>query len=297
MKVLIIGASGLVGGNIFEYFSEVTNWQLTGTYNSFASDRLVYFDASNSSNWSELITHTPWDIIIHTGAMTHVDQCEVDPLRSQILTVDSTNNLVNFASTIGSKFIYISTDYVFDGTSGPYSESDDTNPLSVYGKHKLQSENIITGQLTNYLIIRITNVYGKEGRNKNLLARITQDIILNKNERVYQVPFDQFSTPINAIDVARAILYLIKDDKKGFYHLASTDLVNRVQFLQKINLYLGQSITVVPVATEKLNQSAKRPLLGGLLAKRFLSEYPSFEFSNLDSYLKTLVQSINIDIH
>jgi dTDP-4-dehydrorhamnose reductase len=295
MKVLIIGASGLVGGNIYEFFSEVTNWELTGTYNSFPSDRLVYFDASNSSNWSEIITDTPWDIIIHTGALTHVDQCEADPLRSEILTVDSTNNLVNFASKIGSKFIYISTDYVFDGTAGPYSESDNTNPLSVYGKHKLQSENIITGNLTNYLIIRITNVYGKEVRNKNLLARIIQEII-NKNELVYQMPFDQFSTPINAIDVARALLYLIKDDKKGLYHLASTDLVNRVQFLQKLNFYLGQRFTVVPVATAKLNQTAKRPLLGGLLAKKFLSQYPNFEFSNLDSYLKSLVQSRNIDV-
>jgi dTDP-4-dehydrorhamnose reductase len=110
------------------------------------------------------------------------------------------------------------------------------------------------------------------------------------------MPFDQYSTPINAIDVARAIFYLIKDDKKGLYHLASTDLVNRVQFLQKLNFYLGQRFTVVPVATAKLNQTAKRPLLGGLLAKKFLSEYPNFDFSNLDSYLKSLVQSINIDL-
>lgn len=296
MKVLIIGASGLVGGNIFEYFSEVTNWELTGTYNSFHSDRLVYFDASDSSNWSRIITDTSWDLIIHAGAMTHVDQCEVDPVRSEKLTVDSTFNLVNFSSKKASKFVYISTDYVFDGTSGPYSEGDNTNPLSVYGKHKLQSENIITSALKDYLIIRITNVYGKEVRNKNLLARIIQEIV-TKNAGTYKMPFDQYSTPINAIDVARALLYLIKDDKKGLYHLASTDLVNRVQFLQKINFYLGKRLTIVPVNSLDLNQSAKRPLRGGLLTSKFLSEYPNFEFSNMDSYLKTILQSIDSDLN
>lgn len=296
MKVLIIGASGLVGGNIFEYFSEVTNWELTGTYNSFPSDRLVYFDASDSSNWSRIITDTSWDLIIHTGAMTHVDQCEVDPARSEKITVDSTYNLVNFSSKIASKFVYISTDYVFDGTSGPYSEVDNTNPLSVYGKHKLQSENIITSVLKDYLIIRITNVYGKEVRNKNLLARIIQGIV-TKNAGIYKMPFDQYSTPIYAIDVARALLYLIKDDKKGLYHLASTDLVNRVQFLQKINFYLGKRLTIVPVNSLDLNQSAKRPLRGGLLTSKFLSEYPNFEFSNMDSYLKTILQSIDSDLN
>jgi dTDP-4-dehydrorhamnose reductase len=296
MKVLIIGASGLVGGNIFEYFSEVTNWELTGTYNSFPSDRLVYFDASDSSNWSRIITDTSWDLIIHTGAMTHVDQCEVDPVRSEKLTVDSTHNLVNFSSKIASKFVYISTDYVFDGTSGPYSEGDNTNPLSVYGKHKLQSENIITSVLKDYLIIRITNVYGKEVRNKNLLSRIIQGVV-TKNVGIYKMPFDQYSTPINAIDVARALLYLIKDDKKGLYHLASTDLVNRVQFLQKINFYIGKRLTIVPVNSLDLNQSAKRPLRGGLLTGKFLSEYPNFEFSNMDSYLKTILQSIDSDLN
>jgi dTDP-4-dehydrorhamnose reductase len=292
MKVLIIGASGLVGGNIFDYFSEVTRWELTGTYNTYPSAGHLFFDASNPSSWPEIITNTNWDIIIHTGALTHVDQCEEEPEKSEVLTINSSYHLVNLASKINSKLIYISTDYIFDGTRGPYSENDDANPLSIYGKHKLRAENIIIENLKYFLIIRITNVYGKELRNKNLLSRVITSLH-NHPDNIYKVPFDQYSTPINALDVAKALKRLICDNKNGIYHLASTDLVSRVQFLQKVNQYFGQKITILPVSTFELNQSAKRPLLGGLLAKKFLSEYPNFEFSNLDSYLRSIVQSSN----
>jgi dTDP-4-dehydrorhamnose reductase len=227
---------------------------------------------------------TSWDIIIHTGALTHVDRCEQEPELSKYLTVNSAINLINFSAKIGAKFVYISTDYVFDGTSGPYSENSQTNPLSIYGQHKLEVEKIIASTLTNYLILRITNVYGSELRNKNLLSRTIQDF-KNKNQISIKAPYDQYSTPINAFDIARSLMLLLNDKKNGIYHLSSTDFLSRVQFMQKINSYLNNRLTVIPVDTNSLNQIAKRPLLGGLLAEKFLSEYPGFEFTSLDSYL------------
>jgi dTDP-4-dehydrorhamnose reductase len=287
MKILIIGASGLVGGNIFNYLNKVTNWEIIGTYNKYSIDPFIFFDASEVNTWPDVITKTDWNVIIHTGALTHVDKCEEDLDLSEFLTVKSTENLSRLAYEKCSKLIYISTDYVFDGLKGPYSENDIPNPLCVYGKHKLEAENIVKSSLSNYLILRITNVYGNEVRNKNFLSRTIMNIKSNTNLDII-APYDQFATPVNALDVAKSILLLINDNKNGIYHLASTDLINRVQFLQKINSYFENKLTIKPVKTSNLNQLAKRPLMGGLSSRKFLSEYPDFVFSNIDDYLGSI---------
>lgn len=291
MKILIIGASGLVGGNIYNYLVKHTNWEITGTYNKFPVSPFIFLDASEINKWPEIITKTDWDAIIHTGALTHVDKCEEESELSEFLTVKSTENLCKLAIDKGSKFIYISSDYVFDGLDGPYSESDIPNPLCVYGRHKLEAENLVKSSLSNYLIIRITNVYGNEVRNKNFLSRTIMQIKSNTNLEI-TAPYDQYATPVNALDIAKSILLLINDSKNGIYHIASTDFLNRVQFLQKINSYFGNKLIINPIKTNNLNQSAKRPLMGGLMARKFLNEYPEFEFSNIDDYLRN-----NIDFN
>jgi dTDP-4-dehydrorhamnose reductase len=285
MKILIIGASGLVGGNIYSYLSNETNWEIIGTYKSYPLESFIYFDASDANSWPEIIIKTAWDVIIHTGALTNVDRCEEDPKLSELLTVQSTVNLCKLSSEKGSKFIYISTDYVFDGEAGPYIETDIPNPLCVYGRHKLEAEKIIESTLSNALILRITNVYGREVRKKNFLSRTIMQIHSNSKFTI-KAPCDQYATPVNALDVAKTILILLNDCKSGIYHIASTDLLNRVQFLQKINSYFDKKMSIVPVETCLLKQTAKRPLMCGLLSRKFLSEYPDFEFTNIDDYLK-----------
>ena len=284
MKILIIGASGLVGGNLFKYLSENTEFEITGTYNNYRLEPFINFDASEKSSWSKSIVKTKWDIIVHTGALTHVDRCEQEPELSYYLTVKSVHNVCLFASEIGAKLIYISTDYVFDGNSGPYTELDSPNPINVYGKHKLEAENFVKSCLIEYLILRITNVYGDEVRSKNMLSRTISQITTKSNLSI-TAPFDQYATPVNAHDIAKAILVLINNKKTGIYHIASTDFLNRVQFIQKVNSYFNNVLNINAVTTEQLNQIAPRPLLGGLIAQKFLNEFPEFCFSNLDSYL------------
>jgi dTDP-4-dehydrorhamnose reductase len=287
MKVLIVGASGLVGGNIYNYFSSKTDWKLTGTYNNYQLHTFDYLDASDPKTWSSKIVNTKWDVIIHTGALTHVDKCELEPQLSEYLTVKSTQNLVLLANRNQSKIVYISTDYVFDGKNGPYVETDTESPLCVYGHHKLQAETLIKNETKHHLIIRVTNVYGNEIRNKNFLSRTIKQLETEDSISI-SAPNDQFSTPVNAWDIAQVIYLLIRDNKVGTYHIASTDFLSRVQFLNRINLYFCQKLSIKPVDTKSLNQTAKRPLKGGLIAEKFLSEYPDFVFSNVDDYLKNL---------
>lgn len=285
MKILIIGSSGLVGGNIYQLFSDQTNWDLLGTYNEYDVKPFVHFNASDATDWSPVISETKWDVIIHTGALTHVDKCEENPDLSEFLTVQSTINLGKLAIKHKSKLIYISTDYIFDGKEGPYTENASPSPLCTYGEHKLASEKYIQENIGDYLILRVTNVYGDEVRGKNFLSRTINQI---KNEAVLEVtaPSDQYATPVNAFDIARVILILIKDAKQGVYHIASTDFLNRVQFLNRINNYFDDKIRIKSIITANLNQAAKRPLFGGLIASRFLNEYPDFKFSNIDDYLQ-----------
>jgi dTDP-4-dehydrorhamnose reductase len=289
MNILIVGASGLVGGNMYHHLKTVSKFNIYGTFNSFEVPNLIKFNSSiNYKSYPKTILETPWDVIIHTGALTNVDYCEENIADSNYYTVESTVNLVELSKICNAKLIYISTDYIFDGKNGPYREDADVNPLSIYGKHKLLSENIIK-RYNNYLILRITNVYGDEFRSKNFLSRITQDLLLG-NEKLVSGAIDQFASPINALDIAKATFNLILDNKKGVYHLASTDYLSRVQFLQIIKKHFNL-LKIEYYKTNDLQQIAERPLRGGLNAEKFLTEYPDFHFTNIDDYISNLLKT------
>jgi dTDP-4-dehydrorhamnose reductase len=287
-QIVIIGASGLVGGNCLNFFKS-KGLETTGTHYSFPTDDTIFFDTldiDSDKNTSVLKQLETAKYLVHCGALTNVDYCENNENESYQKTVESTLNLLALAKKYNLKFIYISTDYVFDGGNGPYVEEDATNPLNLYGKHKLIAENKVREQATDYLIVRITNVYGDEIRGKNFVSRLLNNTLTDKKLRL---PSDQYATPINALDIARVLYHLILDGKNGIYHLGSTDYVNRYQLANKVLKYSADSdVTIEPVFTNNLSQNARRPLLGGLLSRKFLKEYPLFEFTNIDDYLLKL---------
>ncbi len=290
MKALIIGASGLVGSNFFRLFKERESFETIGTHLNNPTEETVYF------NPNELSNHENFDfgrfqpkVIIHTGAMTHVDACEENPEHSYERTVESTKNVAKIASMLNAKLVYISSDYVFDGEDGPYDENARTNPLSIYGKHKLEAEQIVRKDTNNALILRVTNVYGDEHQGKNFVRRIIDAIKTNQKKEL-RLPHDQYATPVNALDIARAALRLINDDKKGIYNIAGTDYMNRVQLANKVLSYFpGHRLTITPVSTDEIKPPAIRPLQGGLKSMKFLEEYPDFVFTNVDDYINNVV--------
>jgi dTDP-4-dehydrorhamnose reductase len=285
MKIFISGASGLVGGNCQKYFLE-QGAEVLGTYFSFPTKNTVFFnslDLADEKN-ADVKAFKP-DVIVHCGALTHVDYCEDNEEESYQKTVQSTVNLLALAKECHARFVYISTDYVFDGIDGPYAEEDTFNPLGVYAEHKLVGEQAVQGSGVSSLILRITNVYGDEVRGKNFVARIIQQCKEGK-ELTLKLPVDQYATPVNALDVAKSMWLLLNDKKEGVYHIASTDYVNRVELALRVLKYFPEAkYELIPMFTEELNQAAERPLLGGLLTSKFSAEYPSFLFSNVDDYV------------
>lgn len=291
MKVFIAGASGLVGSNCLKHFTE-EGWTAKGSYFSYATDDTVFYntlDPAHPDNF-DVKAFAP-DVIVHCGAMTHVDYCETHEDESYTQTVQSTLNLIALAKDCGARFVYLSTDYVFDGVNGPYREDAPVNPLSVYARHKLEAEQNVLAEIGDSLVLRVTNVYGDEARGKNFVARIV-DQCLKGQKLTLKLPYDQYATPTNAWDIARAMFVLLRDGKKGIYHICGTDFMNRVELaLRVLEYFPAAEYDLIPMSTEELNQPAKRPLVGGFVKHKFSSEYPQFLFGTVDSYLGNILKS------
>lgn len=286
MKVFIAGASGLVGNNCQKHFTE-QGWEVVGSYFSYEVPGTVFYNTLKpaDTNNFDIESFAP-DVIVHCGAMTHVDKCEENKEESYKQTVQSTINLAAVAKKCNAKFVYMSTDYVFDGTDGPYQEDDEVNPLSVYGKHKLEAEQLVLNELDHSLVLRVTNIYGNEARGKNFIARIVQQC-KDGNKLTLKLPYDQYACPTNAWDIARCMFLLLKDNKAGIYHIGGTDYTNRVQLALRVLQYFpNATYDLIPMSTAELQQPAPRPLIGGFVTTKFNKEYPDFLFGNVDSYLK-----------
>jgi len=293
MKVFISGGSGLLGSNCMKHFTEM-GWEVVGSYFSFPTADTVYYDTLNNSPENfDVIAFAP-DVIVHCGALTHVDYCETHEQESYEKTVQSTANLLKIANKINARMVYISTDYVFDGVSGPYREDAPVAPLSIYARHKLEAEQMVLKDAINPLVLRVTNVYGNEIRGKNFVARIV-DQCKNHQKLTLKLPYDQYSSPCNAFDIARAMFVLLRDNKNGIYHIGSTDYMNRVELaLRVLSYFPNAEYDLIPLDTKTLNQPANRPLLGGFVKNKFSNEYPDFLFGNVDSYLRSiLVDAVN----
>ncbi|MBS1688211.1 MAG: SDR family oxidoreductase [Bacteroidetes bacterium] len=285
MKVFIVGASGLVGSNCKKHFSEM-GWDVKGSYFSYATDGTVFYNTLEPAH-PDNYDVAGWqpDVIVHCGALTHVDYCETHEDESFQKTVQSTINLIALAKQCSARMVYISTDYVFDGKNGPYKEDAPLNPISIYGRHKLEAEQLVLKEIPNSLVLRVTNVYGNEERGKNFIARII-DQCINNQKLTLKLPYDQFASPTNAWDIARAMFVLLRDNKNGIYHIGGSDFMNRVELaLRVLEYFPNAEYELIPIDTAALNQPATRPLIGGFVKAKFSSEYPDFLFGTVDSYL------------
>ncbi|MCK5816932.1 MAG: SDR family oxidoreductase [Candidatus Marinimicrobia bacterium] len=286
MKIFIIGASGLVGSNCLQCMCENPDFDVIGSHYMFATNDTEYFDVFNISKTTFDLKAFDPDVIIHTGAMTHVDYCETHEEESYKHTVKSTEAAIELANSFNAKFVYISTDYIYDGENGPYDEEAKTNPLSVYGRHKLLAEKIVKERCEDHLILRITNVYGKEIRGKNFVAFLIKTAQSGEAKQL-RLPLDQYATPINAADIGKIVCRLILDSKQGVYHLASDEYINRVELAEKVLAHFPvNNIKIEALTTAELGQAAPRPLKGGLLTDKIKNEYPDFVFSSVDKYME-----------
>jgi dTDP-4-dehydrorhamnose reductase len=257
MKILIIGASGFVGEKLFNILSK--DFEVIGTYSSKKKDDFEQLDMSNRESVVELIGKIKPDVVVHTAGITNVDFFEENHEEIQRVNVQGTKNIIEGCLKTNSKLIYISTDYVFDGEKGNYKEEDEPNSISVYGKVKLEEEELVKNSHLKYLILRISVPYGYNSPNDK--QTFEKWVINNlKNNKEISVIDDQFNTPTLIDDIANAVKRLIELNKIGAYHVTGSERISRYDFAIKIaNIFRLNKALIKKIETKDLKWKAKRP--------------------------------------
>ena len=265
MKILVTGSFGQLGRSLFNYLKSNNEIFWTGR-NIPLSEKGFYLDIRDRINLKNLISlHNP-DILINLAALTNVDFCEKN---SELAREINTNGVRNICDTFEGKIIQLSTDYVFDGKNGPYVEEDKVFPLSVYGKTKLEAENIVISHNSNNLVIRGNVLYD------NCLstgASFFNWVVRSLREKTpISVVDDQINNPTWAQSMAKIIGLCVEKEISGIYHWGDAEFVSRYKFAKMIAKHYNLETELInPKSTEELEQVAPRPLKSGLLSDRIL---------------------------
>ena len=249
LKVLITRARGQLGCDLEDDFLRIEGCQVI----SFGREEM---DVTQSTEVQELIATNIPDVVIHLAANTNVDGCELEPDSAYRVNALGSRNIAVASEKVGAKLVYVSTDYVFDGTSQrPYTEFDTTNPISIYGKSKLAGERYVTGFSSKYFIVRTSWLYGEHGNNfVKTMLRLAQE----KNE--LNVVDDQVGSPTYTKDLARFITDLARTDLYGTYHATNTGSCSWFHFAKTIFQMAGlRHMKVRTISTSELNRPAPRP--------------------------------------
>lgn len=261
MKVLVTGTSGQLG---YDVMMELTR----RGYEGIGADRSdtnadfehVQLDITDREKVFGTVKGLKPDVIVHCAAWTNVDGAEepenLDKVRA--VNVEGTKNLAEACKEVDAKFVYISTDYVFNGNGEEPWKPDDKNyaPINVYGQSKLDGELEVAKALDKYFIVRIAWVFGKNGKNF-----IKTMIEVGKTHPVVKVVDDQIGTPTYTVDLARLLVDMIETEKYGYYHATNEGgFISWADFAEEIYKQAGMSTKVERVTTEEYGLSkAKRP--------------------------------------
>jgi dTDP-4-dehydrorhamnose reductase len=207
------------------------------------------------------------DVIIHAGAFTQVDRAEEDVRAAYAVNAVGTGHLAETANRIDAKFIYISTDYVFDGLKGsPYTEEDKTNPLNVYGASKRLGEQFTANICRKHFIIRTAWLFSNHG--SNFAKRICS---LSKHRESTQAAVDLVGSPTYTVDLARFLAFIVETERYGTYHAVNDGYCSKYQFALEILHYLDQDSKLIkPVRCAELQLAARRPLNSSLYQKTII---------------------------
>ena len=262
MRLLITGSSGQLGitlqdllAKYYEIVNTTRNWNNSKTFN---------LDITNKIMLKEVLDATKPDLIINLAAMTNVDLCEKDPSAAKRVNLFGVENICNL---FDGKIIQISSDYVFDGKMGPYTEDDNTNPISIYGKTKLLAEKVVLNHNDENIVLRTNVLYSYNSRtNACFVNWVVRSL---KEKRQIYVVNDQYNNPTWTKSISRVILLCIQNKISGLYHWGDGDILSRYQFSLKIaKIFNLDSSLIKSIKTSELSQLAKRPLRSGLISKK-----------------------------
>ncbi|MDR0580367.1 MAG: dTDP-4-dehydrorhamnose reductase [Campylobacteraceae bacterium] len=266
LNILVTGADGQLGNSIKRYKDIYPDYNFI-----FANQSAL--DITKNDILYDFIKQNSINALINCAAYTAVDAAENDEAKARLINHNGVLNLALAAKETGIKFVHISTDYVFEGRNyKPYTETDGTNPLSVYGKTKLAGENALkNSSLKNSIIIRTSWLYSEFG--KNFLKTMLN---LAKTKNVLKVVNDQIGTPTYAPDLARAVLEilpLVQNNETQIYHYSNEGVASWYDFAWTIMKEADLPCKIEPVNSGEYKTAAQRPFFSLLDKTKIKNEY------------------------
>lgn len=278
MRILVTGSNGLLGQKLIYLLANNPEFELTAT--AIGENRChltsgysyVVLDVTNRNQVHDVIKNVNPDCVIHTAAMTNVDACEADKVLCEDLNVNSVRYLVEICKERDIYLCFLSTDFVFDGLDGPYSEDDQPNPLSYYALSKYKAEQYILQSGIQASIIRTIIIYGvvDDSQRSNIVLWTINSLTAQKSINVIN---DQYRAPTLAEDLAWACVQACKQKATGVYHISGSETMSILEIvIQVADFFQLDKRHIKPVSSLELNQAAKRPPRTGFNLNKAIKE-------------------------
>lgn len=275
MKILITGSNGLLGQKLIKLLLDKGEDTLIAT--ARGGNRLPYpetdyvfdqMDITDKQQVLEVVTKYKPEVIIHTAAMTNVDQCETEREACWDQNVNAVNYLIEASAKNNCFLLHLSTDFIFDGEDGPYDEKAKANPVSYYGESKLAAEKLLENSTINYAIARTVLVYGiaHDMSRSNIILWVKKSLEEGKEIKVVD---DQLRSPTLAEDLAMGCYLIAKQKAPGVFNICGKDLLNPYEMaLKTADFFNLDTSTMQRADASSFTQTAKRPPRTGLLIEK-----------------------------
>jgi len=281
-RVLIIGGSGMLGYEVYAKFQNIFNVVSTSFNNK--NRTFKFLDITNRNQVKNICDNFNPNVVVNCAAFTDVDLCENRKKLARMINVDGIENIIKSVKT-STKIIHISTDYVFNGLNGFYSENDLTYPINYYGKTKLESENILIGSGRPYVIFRPSVLYSSNLSQNNFFKWVYSSLKNNININVVD---DQISSPTFISELVEAIFTSVIVDYQGLLHIGSNDSISRYDFAILVaKVFNFDDKLITKIKTSDLNQNASRPMNSSLNNTK-IKDVLDLKLSNTDYYLNKI---------
>jgi dTDP-4-dehydrorhamnose reductase len=265
MRALVLGASGQVGAALCARLA-AEGHAAVGTHSRVPQPGTRFLDLTDIKATEHLIADVAPDWVFCPAGLTAVDYCEDHPDEAYAANRDAPAAASRAAAAGNAGFVYYSTEYVFDGAAGPYSEDDPVNPVSVYGRSKLEGEQAVMAANRRALVLRTTVVYGPEPQGKNFVYQLLRR---GRAGEPMRAPSDQRSSPTYNVDLAAATVELATRGARGIFNVVGPEVMDRYVFSRIVCEVFGLDLALLaPVTTAQLKQRAARPLDAGLRIDR-----------------------------
>ena len=274
-RILIIGANGMLGQRSVDFYSNLNNFELMALSIEdkpvFNGVDYISCDITNREKVKKTVYDFCPDYIVNAAAYTNVDKSEIERECTWKLNVKAVEHIAEAARVIDAHVIHISSDYIFDGKNGPYSERAVPNPLGYYGRTKLASENALKISGSIYTILRTNVLYGTAPDSRpDFVKWVVRS--LRDNEKI-RIVTDQINNPTFIDDLVQAISKIVEFGKTGVYNIGGREFLSRYDFTLMIADYFQlDNLLIKPIVTKELKQAARRPLKSGLITLKAETE-------------------------